>query len=207
MATRIVIPQAVQLIRRTEVLKIDPDGICRPYQGKADKKGVLTIGIGHVIGCGGEWMHKGITREQAEDLFAKDIARHSEFIQADVNAPMDDWEYGAFASFAFNLGPRIFATASLAKQFREGMKELAICRMHEFSNSDGQYRDGLFYRRLTEITLALMHKLVKKPDNCTEARKLMNDLLDAGHRPIRAAMDFFERKHRKDLCPACKQRK
>lgn len=213
---RQVIPAAVKLVRTTEVLVADPDGICRPYHGKADPDGVWTIGIGHVIGRGEDHLKNGITRLQAEELFARDLAEHSMFIQSDIgaNVKISDWVFGAFASFAFNNGPRIFApqvrikdgkpctyTPTITRLMRAGDVKGAIAKMHEYVNSAGQYRDGLFYRRIQEQWLACTGQFTKKPDNCKEAHILMNKL--AAHIDVSEQKLFFARKHRKEFCPTC----
>ncbi len=209
---RKVIPEAVELIKRTEKLAIDADGVCRPYQGGADKKGVITIGYGHVIGANEKHLLSGIYRGQAELLFVADVIEHSKHIQLDVGAKvvLSDWLYGMFASFCFNNGPHALAdrikngkpyTPTITVLLRAGKPVEAVSRLYEFCNSDGQYRDGLIYRRFTEMYLGLTGVLVKKPDNCKEAYALMTKLTALC--PMSDAGAFFARKHVKEKCPTC----
>lgn len=198
---REVIEPAVKLIQRTEKRSLVA------YQGKADKPGVLTIGDGHVIRPGEEWMKKGITNEQADAIFAADVAKHSEYIQTDVGAkvPLNDFEFGALASFCYNLGPRALRSApSVVSFMRNGEKEKGLMNMYKFSISDKKYRDGLFYRRLTEIYLALKKKLIDKPDDCLEAISILKDL-----QPVtdtKAALEYFGRNHVRYLCRHCSRK-
>ncbi len=194
---RPVIPEALKLIQRTEKRWL------KPYQGGADKPGVITIGDGHVISPGEQWMLKGITAAQADEIFAKDVAKHAEHIEQEAGVPLDDYEYGALASFYYNLGPHALLIApSVTTLLKAGKKREAFWKLYQFCNSDSQYRDGLFYRRLTEIALALTKKLVAKPDNCVQARQHMADLKLP---PV--VEGFFSRKHRKDLCQVCKNKR
>ena len=198
---REVIEPALKLIQRTEKRSLVA------YQGKADKPGVLTIGDGHVIRPGEEWMKKGITNEQADAIFAADVAKHSEYIQTDVGAkvPLNDFEFGALASFCYNLGPRALRSApSVVSFMRNGEKEKGLMNMYKFNISDKKYRDGLFYRRLTEIYLALKKKLIDKPDDCLEAISILKDL-----QPVtdtKAALEYFGRSHVRYLCRHCSRK-
>ena len=198
---REVIEPALKLIQRTEKRSLVA------YQGKADKPGVLTIGDGHVIRPGEEWMKKGITNEQADAIFAADVAKHSEFIQTDVGAkvPLNDFEFGALASFCYNLGPRALRSApSVVNFMRNGEKEKGLMNMYKFNISDKKYRDGLFYRRLTEIYLALKKKLIAKPEDCLEAISILKDLHTVTD--TKAALELFSRNHVRTLCRSCSRK-
>lgn len=180
------------------------------YQGGADPPGVLTIGWGHVIKPGEHHMLDGITQAEADAIFTRDLEEHTKYIQGDVGAkvPLNDYVYAAFASFAFNLGAGIFKSANSVVNFmRTAEPSKGILNMYKFSNSGKPlvYKDGLFYRRLVEMVLALDKQLVKKPDNCIEANALMVRL--AKHGSVAEMREFFHRKHVKRLCPVCKLKK
>ncbi len=198
---RQIIEPALKLIRRTEKLSLTA------YQGKADKPGVLTIGYGHVIRPGEEWMKAGITEKQAEEIFADDVAKHSAHIQSDLGkVPLNDFEYGALASFCFNLGARALTTApSVVNVMRNGEKEKGLMNLYKFSISDKKYRDGLFYRRLTEIYLALKKELKDKPDDCLEAISLLKDLHVVTD--TKAALEYFGRNHVRPFCRHCTRKR
>ena len=209
---RAVIPEAIELTARTEVLVINrKTGMCFPYHGRADAPGVLTIGQGHVIRLPEEkWMLKGITRKQALDIFAQDVASHSQYIQKDIgdDVKLNDWVYGALASFCFNLGERILSLGgaygkppTVTLLLREGEVNQAMLSIYAFSNADGEYVDGLFYRRLTEIMLALGHKLVDKPSQCQQAYALIKQLSKFGS--VDAMTTYFQKHHVKRLCLWC----
>lgn len=195
---RTVIPQALNLIARTEKLSL------KAYQGKADADDVWTIGYGHVIRASEFQFREGITAEKAGQLFAADVASHSKFIQEDVGikVTLDDWIYGALASLCYNVGPRtLLGAPSIVNKLREGKINEGVLNMYKFSISDKQYRDGLFYRRLTEMVLALRHKLVVKPYECNGARELIKQLAAFGS--VKDMEAYFAKNHRKDLCASC----
>lgn len=178
-----------------------------PYEGKADAPGVWTIGWGHVIRANEKSLMKGITQAQADAIFARDLEEHTKNIQHDVgaNVPLNDHVYAAFASFAFNLGPDIFKSANSVVNFmRTAEPAKGILNMYKFSNSGKPlvYKDGLFYRRLVEMVLALDKQLVKKPDDCIEANALIVRL--AKHGSVTEMRSFFHTKHIKAKCRICK---
>lgn len=194
---RVVIAQALSLIKRTETCQL------HEYHGKADPRGVMTVGFGHVEKPGEHLAV--ITQQQADELFAKDVASHVQFIQHDVGdqVVIDDWMYGALASFCYNLGPRILHPAnSITMQLRAGRPKLAALNFYKYSNADKRYCDGLFYRRLTESALAILHSLVPKPDDCREALALVKQLQVGG--PVQPLIDFFSQHHHKESCRVCK---
>lgn len=197
---RAVIEPALKLIKGTEKT------VLKPYEGEADEKGVWTIGTGHVIRPGEEWMMEGITEAQAQEIYARDVAIHSKWIQIDAGPKvvLDDFVYGALASMCFNVGPRTLTIAnSITSRFRAGDIKGGVLNMYKFSLSGKPkiYRDGLFYRRLAEMVLALDHEFVPKPDNCKQAAPLFVRL--AKHGDIKPMKAYFAARHRKDLCKAC----
>lgn len=204
MADREIIEPAKRLITGVEKCALSP------YQGKADPPGVLTTGWGHVIRANEPHLRKPITQAQADALFQKDVADHTKFIQSDVgvNVKLDDWVFGAFASFAYNNGPRVFAAApSITNWLRKGDIKRGVLNMYKWNKSGRplQYRDGLFYRRLQEMVLALDHELVAKPDDCAEANALIVRL--AKHGNVSDMRTAFHSLHVKRKCRLCSKKK
>lgn len=193
-AFRHVIPEALTLIKSTEGLSL------KPYQGSRDRKGTLTVGYGHKIVLGEEHLYDhGITVKQAEDLLSRDVARHCQFIQQDMGGPnvyLDDWVFGALASFCYNLGPRILLTA-------HHVVSGGIMEFYRFCHDgNGDYSDGLFYRRIQETVLGINKVLVKRPGSCVEAQDLMAKIPDSYD-----IVNYFNNHHVKALCNVCKYRK
>lgn len=204
MTQRIVIDPAKTLITGVETCALSP------YQGEADPPGVLTTAWGHVIKPGEKHLLKPITRAQADALFEADMREHTKYIQADIGAKvvLDDWVYGAFASFAYNNGPRVFLNApSIVNWLRDGDIKRGVLNMYKWNKSGKplKYRDGLFYRRLQEMVLALDHVLVKKPDDCREANDLIVRL--AKHGNVSDMRTAFHTLHVRSLCRLCSKKK
>lgn len=222
---RAVTPEIVDYVGSTEVMVVSPDGICRPYHCKGDVEGIWTIGKGHRINEKAEpHLMKGIPRAEAEELYKKDVADHAKWIEHDARVPLNDWQYSALASASFNLGSRWLVSlgpkvrpndpknnrvTTLALKLWNRDYIGAFCRLYEFANNTGGvYLDGLFYRRLVETFYAFTGIVVKGVDTCTEARDLMARIGQAaGPSNVVEMKAFFERKHRRDLCNACKKGK
>jgi hypothetical protein len=93
---------------------------------------------------------------------------------------------------------------------RAGHIKEGVLNFYKFCNSGNPlvYRDGLFYRRLVEIHLAIFHVLITKPYECKGALKLMDGLAVATASPAEAGnlvemRKFFNTHHVKRLCPTC----
>jgi GH24 family phage-related lysozyme (muramidase) len=187
-----------RLIKNYESCPVDKFGICRPYQGKADPEGVLTIGWGHKILKGEEKLLKGITRQEAEDLLHKDIKKHSDRILIAVKVPINQGQFDSLASFQFNLGAHILETGNrgkpttLLKELNSKNYNGAAFQFHRFCNSAGKYRDGLFYRRLTETYLFINEELLMiNSSNCREICLKIGQSI--GYE--KDILDFYNRKH------------
>ena len=67
-----------------------------------DSVGILTIGVGHT----GPDVHPGLvwTDAQIKDTFAKDIERFEAAVNADTKDKLNQHQFDACVSFAFNIG-------------------------------------------------------------------------------------------------------
>jgi lysozyme len=113
----------------TQVL-VDREGMrTTAYQ---DSVGVWTIGVGHTAAAGPPAPCAGMTITEAEALKIFDI--DNDFVEREVNrlvtVPLEQWEFDALVSFAFNVGTGAFASSTMLKKLNAGDKEGA-CR--EFS--------------------------------------------------------------------------
>lgn len=83
----------IDLIKSFEGLELDA------YQ---DSGGVWTIGYGHT---GGVKPGQHITEEEAEELFREDLGKFETMVEAGVSVLLNDNQFAALVSFAFNVGP------------------------------------------------------------------------------------------------------
>lgn len=118
-------------------------------------KGVLTIGYGHT----GTDVKPGmkITRQQADELFRQDIAVAENIVASAVNVPLNDNQFGALVSFAFNVGGGAFRSSTLLRKLNAGdyasvPTELARWNKTTIAGKKVQ-SEGLVNRRAAEIGL------------------------------------------------------
>jgi lysozyme len=76
-----------------------------------DSAGVPTIGVGHTGRAGPPPVALGmtITRNEAEAIFAADLAPFEAAVLRAVAAPLTQNQFDALVSLAFNIGTRGFA--------------------------------------------------------------------------------------------------
>lgn len=127
-----------------------------PYQGQADKPGVLTIGWGHVI-LPGESFPNPLSREEADKLLFKDTDIRCQQLCKLLTAQPTQWEFDAMLCLVYNVGVGVadgkkgdFADSDLLMYFNQGKKQLAAAEFGKWIYSNGQIRRGLINRRKTE---------------------------------------------------------
>lgn len=78
-----------------------------------DTKGIWTVGVGHV----GPEVHEGLvwTDERCREVFAKDIERFEKSVNDCVEVPLEQHQFDALVSFAFNCGPEALPHGNLGK--------------------------------------------------------------------------------------------
>ncbi|HYM68825.1 MAG TPA: lysozyme [bacterium] len=77
--------------------------------------GYPTVGWGHKLRPG-EQYPAGITREQGDMLFERDMAPAEAAVNAHVQAPISQNAFDALCSFAFNCGLTAFACSTLVRR-------------------------------------------------------------------------------------------
>ena len=83
-----------------------------------DAVGVWTIGYGST----GAHVHPGlkISQTEAEQLLVKDLSRFEAAVERGVKVPVNDNQFAALVSFAFNVGEGAFAKSTLLKRLNTG---------------------------------------------------------------------------------------
>lgn len=134
-----------------------------------DAVGVWTIGYGTTAAAGLGIDPKAgmfITEAEAESLLAEGLERFAASIRPKITAPINDNEFGAFLSLAYNIGPGAFSKSSALRKFNAGDKAGAADAILLWNKAGGKVLAGLTRRRGRERELFLTHSNqdpIKKP--------------------------------------------
>ncbi|MCW5636638.1 MAG: lysozyme [Rubrivivax sp.] len=123
------VPQeAVELIKAFEGI-VDGDPRTVNLDAYLDPVGIWTIGWGHALRFRGRFLRGaadralaralfpgGITRAQAETLLRGDLVDFASQVLQLVKLPLDDGQFGALVSFAFNVGLGALGQSTLLRR-------------------------------------------------------------------------------------------
>ncbi|WP_028319698.1 lysozyme [Desulfobulbus elongatus] len=157
---------AIELIKHFEGIEDgDPTTVnLDPYMCPA---GYWTIGWGHVVtNAKGRQLAglrdrqqaraiypAGITMAEAEALLADDVRRFAAGVERLVKVPINDNEFGALVSLAFNIGMGHFSGSSLLGLINKGALDWAPKEFLRWNKSGGRVLPGLQRRREAEVAL------------------------------------------------------
>jgi GH24 family phage-related lysozyme (muramidase) len=129
------------------------------YQGKADKKGKLTVGMGHLV-LPGDNLKEGdtITEAQKKAFQKQDSAKAVQLAKkfaGDKWDTMTDSRRAALISLSFNSGDLTVAAPTAWQAMKDGndaevMKHL-FSKKDGIVNADGKFVQGLYNRRQDEL--------------------------------------------------------
>ena len=112
--------------------------------------GVLTIGYGstgpHVT------PGKAITQAEADALLLKDVARFEKGVNDLIKVPLQQCQFDALASFAFNCGNGALEESTLRKRLNAGEDPNTVAKQ-ELPRWTNQGLAGLVRRRTAEVNL------------------------------------------------------
>jgi lysozyme len=151
-----------ELLREVEGFIPDAydDATEKPVKPGETAKGTLTIGYGHTgkdVKPGLKW-----TKERGEEELQKDVASVVAKITSMITARLNDNQFSAFVSFAFNIGTSRFKKSSPLNVANQGNLALVPSRMALYNKATikdktGKKKlvivDGLRNRRTAEIAL------------------------------------------------------
>ena len=92
-----------------------------------DSAGVLTIGVGHTSAAGSPTVTPGmtITAAEASEILYRDLAVFETAVNSLVKVPLNQNEFDALVSFAFNVGAGALKTSTLLKRLNAGDRKAA----------------------------------------------------------------------------------
>ena len=115
-----------------------------------DPIGIITACTGHT---GPELqMGQTFTREQCDDMLAKDLLQHAAALDC-IKTPLADGQKAAFLSFAFNVGNGAFCGSTLARKANAGDMRGACAELSRWTLAGGRELPGLVKRRAPERAL------------------------------------------------------
>ena len=141
-------PSGIDLIRNFESLRLNAydDGV-----------GVWTIGYGTTKYPNGIRVKKGdtCTLEQAKSYMQHDLKKFEQTVNTAVKVPLNQNQFDALVSLAYNIGSTAFKNSTLVRQLNEGNHKAAANQFNVWVNAGGKRMQGLVNRRATERTLFL----------------------------------------------------
>lgn len=123
-----------------------------------DPVGIWTIGYGTTDAAGVGISPKAgrvITEAEAEWYLQKTVDKFAAQITPAITAPINENEFGAFVSLAYNIGPGAFRKSSALRHFNAGDKAKAADSILLFNKAGGKVLRGLVRRREAERALFL----------------------------------------------------
>lgn len=136
---------AIEKIKQWEGLRL------RSYQ---DSAGVWTIGYGHTsdasfkVGPG-----QTITEAKATELLRVDLREAEQAIDRVVTVPLNDNQFGALVSFAYNVGNAAFRKSTLLRKLNAGDYDAVPSELAKWNKAGGKVVQGLVNRRAAEAGL------------------------------------------------------
>ena len=137
------------------------DLICE-FEGKRlaaydDGVGVWTIGFGTIKYPNGVRVKKGdtCTLEQAKEYMRHDLIEFEHTVNSSVKVPLNQNQFDALVSLAYNIGSNAFKSSTLVKELNTGDYQGAADQFNVWVNAGGKRMQGLVNRRDREKLLFL----------------------------------------------------
>lgn len=132
-----------------------------------DPIGVWTIGYGTTARAGlGIIPTAGmtITQSEADQLLADGLNKFADQIRPMINAGLNDNQFGACVSLAYNIGAHAFSASSALKHINAGDYDRAANSILLFNKAGGKVLKGLVRRREAERKLFLTPVFEQSPE-------------------------------------------
>ena len=130
------------------------------FKSKAyrDAVNVWTIGYGTTAMAGvgiKPTAGMAISEKEAEKYLRLGVDKFAAKIRPHITAPINENEFGAFVSLAYNIGPGAFIESTALRRFNDGDKMGAVEALKWFNKAGGKRMQGLANRREDEARLFL----------------------------------------------------
>jgi lysozyme len=120
-----------------------------------DAVGVWTIGYGHTSSAGPPQVKAGlvVTRDKAAQILAKDVAMFATGVAGLVTAELNDNQFSALVSFAYNVGLGNLRKSSVLSAVNREDFDAVPRRLALWNRAGGRVLPGLVRRRAAEAAL------------------------------------------------------
>jgi GH24 family phage-related lysozyme (muramidase) len=117
--------------------------------------GIWTIGYGHTSAAGSPQVEPGMTisKTEGQALLKTDIENFSKGVTASLRTPLNDNQFSALVSFAYNVGLAAFRRSSVLRAVNAGQFQAVPGLMVLWVKAGGKVVPGLVARRAAEATL------------------------------------------------------
>lgn len=124
-----------------------------------------TIGIGHTSAAGPPKVTKGmtITAAECDEILSWDLATFEAAVSKAVTAPVNQYQFDALVSLAFNIGAGAFAKSTLVKKLNARDYGGAADQFLVWNKAAGKVMKGLVTRREAERALFLKAAPAREP--------------------------------------------
>ena len=162
--TRQISPHGLAKLKQWEGLKT------KAYK---DAGGVWTIGYGHTAMAGSPQPYQGqvITAVEAESILLKDLTQYEAAVENNVKVKLNDNQFAALVSFAFNVGIHAFKNSTLLKKLNQGNFDAVPTELMKWTKAGGKKLQGLVNRRRAEGYLWMEGAYVTSKDVVPEQKK------------------------------------
>ena len=122
-----------------------------------DGVGVWTIGFGTIKYPNGVRVKKGdtCTLDQAKEYMRHDLIEFEHTVNSSVKVPLNQNQFDALVSLAYNIGSNAFKSSTLVKKLNTGDYQGAADQFNVWVNAGGKRMQGLANRRDKEKLLFL----------------------------------------------------
>jgi lysozyme len=131
-----------------------------------DAAGVWTIGYGHTSNAGPPNVRRSmkITRLQAEQVLASDVASFALGVEQLLTVPLTEGQFSALVSFAYNVGLENFRKSSVLRAVNAEDFAAVPRRLSLWVKSRGRVLPGLVARRAAEASMFIQAAAGSQPD-------------------------------------------
>lgn len=140
-----------------------PNGDCIAYRCPAN---VLTIGYGCTKGVRENMIW---TEAQAKEALAKELATHESAVMRLVSVDLNQNQFDALVSFAYNVGNGALEKSTLLKKLNAGDYPGAQAEFMKWNKAAGKVLRGLSIRRAKEAALFAERVEVDEPNPLPQA--------------------------------------